>query len=1029
MAYQLIYTSVRRGLIPGRSGYTVAARHRQIRERLVSEIERGSGYTYAKKGQSPKIYAHRKFDISGVLYHVLTRIVDAGSDYTGRTNHLAHHLICEDDELKNCGATPAEILYGYDWLDRYEEEPRYFDDKEIVNVSKYAGKIKLPASNWKKIRGNAGDAALLVDNESKVKSSIIVINSDQSSQLNPLLPLIAESSQLIGLGTANSSAVTFTTYFQEGDSMADFDWIGCGDDNAILQKPTNRDIFHLSELVQKTPLTEVAKVAEKGQSRQSNVPAPRIREVKDSMNQGLGVDSSPKGAVQIPNTAKGNDDLKGIKVKVPRPTGISNQITSAPTISSFRSESTGLGEDSFWLKNLKILIGAAGSVVILVSVLLFYMLSFQPKQQIKINVEQFVAGKRYVEADGFLTEMLEDHPKWRDEIEALRKETVVDAMQDHVKNCINQFIGSSEDKKKDRYEIASYWVNKLEQFNFSSGSDEAKKREELIYNFVSGENRYQENLRLANNIINTNPKEIVQTNNSEPKSKPDDPKTSPTKVPEEKQYEPGSIYIYLNTGEINELILPESLRRLSEGEEGELMVNLRLSKLAPLDFPPQSKVETQRFIYKYPETAEEENKRHLPISGDLNIELKFQGAGSLHLLKNDFQGVVSEDDVWRLGQSSLMSFSEGRKGVDVILWDGKPFRPRKVPFKSDGKGVFLDLELKRFFKALSIGDPSQFSPQKAMISFTPLLPLPGLKVPLESQKIDVSVRGKDDLYINFGQTAGGGLELLTKIEMQIDEKEYKIKRSAGDYLRWKKTAAPFENKLKRIAVELLGDRNDLLTLTRYRRIFDHDDQDRVRADIRSYFVDLLEEFAESLKGREVKRDDIERIKEELCENEFPEQWDSREVSSERGNTFAMFMEDFVEECEELSEKSVYGKSKKDNKIKVSYFIESSEARNKLNKLARVLEDQFTGESGEEFWDFTYKQKPKMPKNIKLIQKYQAEIQLLMAKKEKAEIAMKTFAPNGAKKLPSGIYKFSFIFADGKVRPYLISEIESSPNNK
>ncbi|HIL54974.1 MAG TPA: hypothetical protein EYG40_08050, partial [Verrucomicrobia bacterium] len=756
MAYQLIYTSVRRGLIPGRSGYTVAARHRQIRERLVSEIERGSGYTYAKKGQSPKIYAHRKFDISGVLYHVLTRIVDAGSDYTGRTNHLAHHLICEDDELKNCGATPAEILYGYDWLDRYEEEPRYFDDKEIVNVSKYAGKIKLPASNWKKIRGNAGDAALLVDNESKVKSSIIVINSDQSSQLNPLLPLIAESSQLIGLGTANSSAVTFTTYFQEGDSMADFDWIGCGDDNAILQKPTNRDIFHLSELVQKTPLTEVAKVAEKGQSRQSNVPAPRIREVKDSMNQGLGVDSSPKGAVQIPNTAKGNDDLKGIKVKVPRPTGISNQITSAPTISSFRSESTGLGEDSFWLKNLKILIGAAGSVVILVSVLLFYMLSFQPKQQIKINVEQFVAGKRYVEADGFLTEMLEDHPKWRDEIEALRKETVVDAMQDHVKNCINQFIGSSEDKKKDRYEIASYWVNKLEQFNFSSGSDEAKKREELIYNFVSGENRYQENLRLANNIINTNPKEIVQTNNSEPKSKPDDPKTSPTKVPEEKQYEPGSIYIYLNTGEINELILPESLRRLSEGEEGELMVNLRLSKLAPLDFPPQSKVETQRFIYKYPETAEEENKRHLPISGDLNIELKFQGAGSLHLLKNDFQGVVSEDDVWRLGQSSLMSFSEGRKGVDVILWDGKPFRPRKVPFKSDGKGVFLDLELKRFFKALSIGDPSQFSPQKAMISFTPLLPLPGLKVPLESQKIDVSVRGKDDLYINFGQTAGGG---------------------------------------------------------------------------------------------------------------------------------------------------------------------------------------------------------------------------------------------------------------------------------
>ena len=1022
MAYQLIYTSVRRGLIPGRSGYTVAARHRQIRERLVSEIERVSGYTYAKKGQSPKIFSHRKFDISGVLYHVLTRIVDAGSDYTGRTNHLAHHLICEDDELNNCGATPAEILYGYDWLDRYDLEPRYLEDKEIVNVSKYAGKIKLPASNWKKIRGNAGDAALLVNDKGEVKSSIVVVDSDESSKLNLLLPLIAESSQLIGQGTANSSSVTFTTHFQEGDSMADFDWIGCGNDNVILQKPTNRDIFHLSELAQETPLTKAAELAEKGKSRPSNVPAPRIREVKDPVSQGL--DSSSKEAVQIPTTGKGNDDLKDIKVAVPRPTVHSNQITSAPTVSSFRSDSTGSGEDSFWLKNLKVLIGAAGSVVILVAVLLFYMLSFQPKQQIKINVEQFVAGKRYVEADDFLTEMLEEHPKWRDEIEALRKDTVVDAMQDHVKNCINQFIGSSEDKKKDRYEIASYWVNKLEQFNFSSGSDEAKKREELIYDFVSGEKRYQEQLRLANNI-NTNPKDIVKTDNDEPKSKPEDPKISPTKVPEKKQYEPGSIYIYLNTGEINELILPESLRRLSEGEEGKLMVNLRRSQLAPLDFPPQPKVGTESFNYKYPETAEEENKRHLPISGNLNIELKFQGAGSLHLMKNKFQENVPNDDVWSSGQSSLMSFSEGRKGVEVILWDGKPFRPREVPFKSDGKGVFPGPELKRFFKALSIGDPSEFSPQKAMISFTPLSPPSGSKVPLESQKIDVAVRSKDDLYINFGQTAGGGLELLTRIEMQIDERKHVINRSGGEYLSWQKSVAPFENKLKSIAVELLGDRNDLLT--RYRRIFNHDDQDRVRTDIRSYFIDLLEEFADSLRGREVKRDDIDRIKEELCENEFPDQWDSRDVSSKRGKTFARFMEAFVEECEDLAKKTVYGKSKKD--FKLAYYIESSEARRRLNELARVLEDQFTGDPGEEFWDFTFKQRPKLPKNIKLIEKYQADIQLLTVKKEEAEIAMKTFAPSGEGELPSGIYEFSFIFADGKVRPYLLSEIESGPNNK
>ena len=361
----------------------------------------------------------------------------------------------------------------------------------------------------------------------------------------------------IGSGKTNASSVTFTTYFQEGDSMSDFDWIGCEDDNVVLQKPTNRDIFHLSNLIQETPLTEAAKIAEKGQSQQSNLPEPSIRKVKDLSDQGIKVAPSSQGNVQISNTGEDHDSPSDVKVSVPRPTLARNEITNTPTVSSFRSEPTGLNEAPFWLKNLKLLIGGAVSVTFLVTVLLFYVLSIQPKQQMKINVDQFVAGKRYVEADEFLSGMLDEHPKWRDEIDVLRKEKVIDAMQEHVKNCINEFIGSSEDKKKDRYEIASYWVNKLDQFNYSSGSDEAVKSEELIYSFISGEKRYQKQLKLAENVIGTDPKKIVKTENEVPKNEPDDSKSSLTKVPEKIQYEPGSIYIYLNNGEINELILPE----------------------------------------------------------------------------------------------------------------------------------------------------------------------------------------------------------------------------------------------------------------------------------------------------------------------------------------------------------------------------------------------------------------------------------------------------------------------------------------
>ena len=44
------------------------------------------------------------------------------------------------------------------------------DDHEIIDLSQYAGSLKLPANNWKLIRGEAADAALLVENKSKNKN-------------------------------------------------------------------------------------------------------------------------------------------------------------------------------------------------------------------------------------------------------------------------------------------------------------------------------------------------------------------------------------------------------------------------------------------------------------------------------------------------------------------------------------------------------------------------------------------------------------------------------------------------------------------------------------------------------------------------------------------------------------------------------------------------------------------------------------------------------------------------------------------
>src|SRR5688572_22759818 len=119
MAWQLIYTSAPRLLDPGRTGFGTVARHRAVNGLLVAAVERLSQFARLP-GFDPKrvIYAHRIITVGAGQFHVMSCIRDAGSDYTGRTNHLAHHVIAESREVRSLagsGITPADVLLGIDW--------------------------------------------------------------------------------------------------------------------------------------------------------------------------------------------------------------------------------------------------------------------------------------------------------------------------------------------------------------------------------------------------------------------------------------------------------------------------------------------------------------------------------------------------------------------------------------------------------------------------------------------------------------------------------------------------------------------------------------------------------------------------------------------------------------------------------------------------------------------------------------------------------------------------------------------------
>jgi hypothetical protein len=185
MPRQLIYTSAPRGLTPGQSGYCTVARSRDLREALIPRIEKLSYYT-PKSNSSPIICAHRILDLRGTHFHVLSRIVDAGLDFTRRRSFLAHHLIFDPAEIQTA-ATPAEIFLNWQgWLRDWDGDPAWLDDNRA-----------LPERSPR-------ECAI-------AKADVWVTGDDPRSFVQALMRMGADWS------------ITFTNYFQPGDHADDFD--------------------------------------------------------------------------------------------------------------------------------------------------------------------------------------------------------------------------------------------------------------------------------------------------------------------------------------------------------------------------------------------------------------------------------------------------------------------------------------------------------------------------------------------------------------------------------------------------------------------------------------------------------------------------------------------------------------------------------------------------------------------------------------------------------------------------------------
>jgi len=199
MPLQLLFTSARQGLVPGRSGFCTVARHRAMPERLAQLLE-GLGTPHGSA--TGATFTFRLLEAAGQRWYVLSRFVARGLDYTQRDNRLAHHLAFSQEEAAVL-PPPAALAYRWDqWKDEWSGEPTWLEGEAKPLVLK-PGPALTPAATWRQVAGTGAKAAWLVDTTGPAEVTLLNCG-DQDTALR----LLAESAALLG---KSGWAATFTT--------------------------------------------------------------------------------------------------------------------------------------------------------------------------------------------------------------------------------------------------------------------------------------------------------------------------------------------------------------------------------------------------------------------------------------------------------------------------------------------------------------------------------------------------------------------------------------------------------------------------------------------------------------------------------------------------------------------------------------------------------------------------------------------------------------------------------------------------
>ena len=206
MSHELIYTSAQSGLSAGSKGYCTVAATPGMSKQLSDLLESLSGYRHlvppATPGseRNPVNFAHYRVSVGGTPMSILSRVADAGLDYSGRSNKLAHHIALDSHEL--LGSGPASVISNSVHRATWDAEPHQLAVRNVVSAEELGSRV---CSAWAAITGDAGWAGVVAESVGNAKKTGYILFEPGTN----VLPLLVEVERLLD----DPWSFTFSTFY------------------------------------------------------------------------------------------------------------------------------------------------------------------------------------------------------------------------------------------------------------------------------------------------------------------------------------------------------------------------------------------------------------------------------------------------------------------------------------------------------------------------------------------------------------------------------------------------------------------------------------------------------------------------------------------------------------------------------------------------------------------------------------------------------------------------------------------------